>query len=88
MWICRTSPPTVLTGVSPFRCRIWGRTTQSWRVRSAIGVQVSSAPFSASTVHMQISPRPVATGPSVGFSPVGSWDAACCKRSATCCRAK
>ena len=67
----------VLTSVTPGTVRSCGRITQSWIVRRSIGVYGRAvarlvAPGSASTVHMKISPRPVAIGPIAGSTPGGS----------------
>ena len=92
MWIWRAKPPMVLTSVTPGTLRSCGRTTQSCNVRRSVavnGVPSALRAFaSASTVYMKISPMPVAMGPISGSSPAGSCDLTCCRRSATCWRAK
>ncbi|KAG0922600.1 hypothetical protein G6F31_019858 [Rhizopus arrhizus] len=92
MWMCRSKPPMVLPAVTRGGVRSCGRITQSCRVRRSVAVYgVPSglrALGSASTVYMKISPNPVELGPISGSNPSGSWEAICCRRSATCWRAK
>jgi hypothetical protein len=91
-WNCFWKPPMVFTSVTPGTVRSCGRMIQSCTVRRSIGVYgapcAPTAPAFASTVHMKISPRPVAIGPSVGSRPGGSTARASWIFSLTSWRAK